>query len=73
MDVEWKASLQATTLPEETITTTVSNKPIEDKGKRKSIESVEAEQSYKFKECPLVERLALEIDVKRQHCERRVE
>jgi len=30
------------------------------------VESVEAEKTYKFKEDPLVERVALEIEVKRR-------
>ena len=41
------------------------------KGKRKIVESGEAEKSYMFKEDSLVERVALEIEEKRQHCNRR--
>jgi len=33
--------------------------------KRKIFESIEIEQSYKFKKDPLVEKVALEIDEKR--------
>jgi len=43
----------------------VSSKPTQDKGKRKIVESIEAKKKYKFKEDPLVEKVALEIDAKR--------
>jgi len=35
------------------------------KGKRKISKSAEVEQSYKFKEDPLIERVALDIEEKR--------
>ena len=43
----------------------MSIKSKQDKGKRKSVESAEAEQSYNFREDPLVEKVALEIEAKR--------
>ena len=48
------------------------NKPAQDKGKRKISESIEANQSYNFREDPLVEKVALDIEVKKLECERRV-
>lgn len=72
MVVEWKAALQAIAPKEATTTVVVSSKPTQDKGKRKIAESAEVEQSYKFKEDPLLERVALEIDAKRHYCQRRV-
>lgn len=51
----------------------MSRKPTQDKGKRKIFESTELEKRYKFKEYPLVEKVALEIEVKRRQHERRVE
>lgn len=41
-------------------------------GKRKIVESTEMEKSYKFKEDPLVEKIALEIDAKRQQRKRKI-
>lgn len=48
-------------------------KLVQDKGKRKISKRKEVEKSYKFKEDPLVENLALEIEEKRRWHERRVE
>lgn len=73
MDVEWKVALQGSTPQEATTIAAVRKKPAHEKGKRKIVESVEVEKSYKFKENPLVERVALEIDAKRRQRERRVE
>ena len=55
MAVEWLAATP----------TAASNKPVQDNGKRKIVESTKEEQTYKFKEDPLVERVSLEIDAKR--------
>ena len=46
-------------------TSIVSNKSVQDKGKRKIAKCAEVEKSYKFKEDPLVDIVALEIDVKK--------
>ena len=51
---------------------TTRNKHVQDKGKRNIEKSIEMEQSYKFKEDPLVEKVALEIDMKRGHHEKRI-
>ena len=71
--VEWKLALYTAAPQDETTTTEVKNKPVQDKGKRKIVEIVEAEKSYKIREDPLVEKVALEIEVKKSHRERRVE
>lgn len=64
MVVESLVALKEATPQGETIRETTSNKPMQDKGKRKIVESIKTEQCYKFKEDPLVERVALEIDSK---------
>ena len=51
--------------PEAMTTTAVSKKLVQGKGKRMISESTEDEQSYKFREDPLVEKVALEIETKR--------
>lgn len=50
----------------------MSRKSAQDKGKRKMGESAKVEQSYKFKEDPLAERVDLEIEAMRWQCDRRV-
>lgn len=65
MVVEWIAALKAAVPKGVAATTTTSRKHVQDKGKRKIVESAKVEKSYKFKEDPLVEKLALEIEAKR--------
>lgn len=60
MAIEWLATFKATR-PQGA---TTSNKLVQYKLNRKTVESSKMEQSYKFKEYPLVEKVALEIDVK---------
>ena len=48
------------------------SRPVLDRGKRKVIDSAEAEQSCKFKEDPLVLRAALDIEAKRRKCDKRI-
>ena len=50
-----------------------NKKHVQDKGKRKIFESTKTEQSYKFKEDPLVERVDLNIESNRQQRNRRGE
>ena len=73
MAVEWLATFKATTPQEATTTTAARNKPVQFKGKRKIVESIGMEQSYKFKEDPLVERVASEIGAKRGQHDRRIQ
>lgn len=68
---KWKASLQAITSHEATTIETISNKLMQDKGKRKIFENPKADQSYKFKEVPLIEKEALESEAKRKECIKR--
>ena len=42
-----------------------------DKGKRNIVNNKEAEKSYNFKGHPFVQKVALEIKVKRKQCDRR--
>jgi len=51
----------------------VSRKLAWDKGKRKIFKNPEAEKSYNFREDPPVEKVYLEIEVKRQQREMRGE
>jgi len=48
MAVVWPAALKEETPQGVAITTEASNKPVQDKGKRKISKSVEAEKIYKF-------------------------
>lgn len=64
MVVEWLAVQR--------VATSQRNRPTLDKGKRKFVDSVEVEQSYKFKVDPLVLRVALEIEEKRRQRDRRI-
>jgi len=45
---------------------------MQDKGKRNIVESIKTDKCYKFKEDPLVERVALEIDSKMGQHDKRV-
>jgi len=63
--VEWKEALHVAELWEAIATKIVRKKLVQDKGKRKIVESTEVEQTYKFKEDPLVEKVALDIEVNR--------
>lgn len=65
MAVEWLTTLKATT-PQGTTTSIATMRRIlaQDKGKRNISKSTEAEQSYKFKEDLLVEKVYLEIEAK---------
>lgn len=47
------------------------NIPECDKGKRNIVDSMEAEQRCKFREDPLMQKLAFGIEVKRQRCDKR--
>jgi len=72
MEVEWLATLKVETPQGETTITTASTKPVQEKGKRNIVESTETEESYKFKEDPLVEIVDFEIDAKRRQHDRRI-
>lgn len=50
----------------------MSRKSTQDKGKRKIVENLEVEKSYKFREDLLVERATLVVEVKRQQHIKRV-
>lgn len=39
--------------------------PVHDKGKRKTVDHMEEDKSYKFQSDPLVEKETMDIDVKR--------
>lgn len=65
MVLEWLATLKVAAPQGATTIATKRNKPTPDKGNRKIYESTEVEKSSKFKEDPLVERVALEIEEKR--------
>jgi len=47
------------------------NIPMHDKGKRKIINKMEEEQSFKFQEDPLVQKENLATEEKRQQCNKR--
>ena len=47
------------------------NMPVRDKGKRKIVDSVEAEQSFKFQVDPLMQKEVFSIEAKRKQCDRR--
>ena len=64
--MDWLAVLKVVAPQGAAKTVAGSNKPLQDKGKRKIFEGKETEQCYKFKEDPLVEKVALEIDAKRR-------
>lgn len=64
MAIERKVALQAATPQEVATTIVMSNKVAQDKDKRKIAKNLEARKSYKFKEDPFVEKLALEIEAK---------
>lgn len=65
MGVEWLEALKEATPQGEIKTITTCNKFVQDKGKRKISESIEMEQSYKFKEDPHAEKVDL-VYAKRQ-------
>lgn len=46
---------------------------MQDKVKRNIVENPEVEKSYKFREDPLIEKVALEIEAKGKHRVKRVE
>jgi len=66
MAIEWKETLQLATPQEEATIAVVSSKPTQEKGKRKIAKNPETKKSYKFIEVPLVEKVTLEIEAKRQ-------
>lgn len=43
-----------------------------DKGKRKIVDHMEEEKSYKFREDPLVEKVVMAIEAKRQQRDKRI-
>ena len=49
------------------------SKPAQDKGKKMIVENLEVEQSYKFKEDSLIEKVALAVEAKRQQHIKRVQ
>jgi len=62
----WKFALQEAT-PQEAITiASISRKLVQDNGKRKIAENLEAEKSYKFKADPLIEKETLVVEAKRK-------
>lgn len=65
--IEWKVALQAAKPQEETSITIIRNKLAEDKGKRNISKNPKNEQSYKFKDDPLIKKETLAVEAKRQH------
>lgn len=55
----------------EAVATIEVNIPARDKGKRKIVNAMEEEKSYKFLADPLVEKVAMTIEEKRQKCDKR--
>lgn len=66
--VEWLAKKK----PAKSLAIADGSRPVDDKWKRKVVDSAEAEQSYKFKENPLVMKVTLENEAKRQQHDRRI-